>query len=74
MKITREIEKLHRESIIFDGLLVRGNLDSLKAPVDLIDENLAGGTYTVANDTHDFMAAVANILECRKAIPILGVQ
>lgn len=68
MKITKEIEKLHRESVIFDGLLMWGNLDSPNTIGELIEGNLAGGNYTVANNTHDFTAAVANILKYRKVI------
>jgi len=68
LKITKEIEKLHRESVIFDGLLMWGNLDSPNTIGELIEGNLAGGNYTVANNTHDFTAAVANILKYRKVI------
>lgn len=68
MKISTEIEKLHRDSIVFDGLLMWGNLDSRKTIGELIEGNLSGGNYTVANNTHDFRAAVANTLKYRKVI------
>ena len=63
-----DLEKLHRESIIFDGLLMWGNLDSRKTMGEMIEGNLAGGNYTVANHSYDFEGAIANILKYRKVI------
>jgi len=54
--------------VVFDGLLMRGNLDSRKTIGGLIEGNLAGGNYTVANNPHDFKAAAANVLKYRKFI------
>lgn len=68
VKIDNIVEKLHRELIAFDGLLMWGNLDSRKTIGELIEGNLAGGNYTVANDTHDFKAAVENTLKYRRVI------
>lgn len=67
-KHKKEIEKLHRDSILFDGLLMWGNLDSRKTMQEMIEGNLAGGNYTVANHSHDFKGAIANILKYRKVI------
>jgi len=64
----KEIEKLHQDSLIFDGLLMWGNLDSRKTMEEMIEGNLAGGNYTVANHSHDFRGAMANILRYRKII------
>jgi membrane dipeptidase len=63
-----DIEKLHRESIIFDGLLMWGNLDSRKTMQEMIEGNLGGGNYTVANHSHDFKGAITNILKYQQVI------
>ena len=68
MNQKRDIEKLHRESILFDGLLMWGNLDSRKTMQEMVEGNLGGGNYTVANHSHDFKGAIANILKYRKVI------
>jgi membrane dipeptidase len=68
MNQKRDIEKLHRESVIFDGLLMWGNLDSRKTLGEMIEGNLGGGNYTVANHSHDFRGAIVNILKYRKVI------
>ena len=67
-KKQKELEKIHRDSILFDGLLMWGNLDSRKTIREMIEGNLAGGNYTVANHSHDFKAAIASILKYRKVI------
>ena len=67
-KLQKELEKIHRDSILFDGLLMWGNLDSRKTIQEMIEGNLAGGNYTVANHSHDFKAAIASILKYRKVI------
>ncbi len=64
----KELKKIHRDSILFDGLLMWGNLDSRKTIQEMIEGNLAGGNYTVANHSHDFKAAIASILKYRKVI------
>lgn len=46
MKITKEIEKLHRESVIFDGLLMWGNLDRVNRGFSSEDaKKLWGGNF-----------------------------
>jgi len=70
MKANRkqDIKKLHQESLPFDGLLMWGNLDSRKTMAEMLEGNLAGGNYTVANHSHDFEGAIANILKYRDVI------
>ncbi len=67
-KQKKDLKKLHQESILFDGLLMWGNLDSRKTMTEMLEGNLAGGNYTVANHSHDFNGAIANILKYRKVI------
>jgi len=64
----QEIKKLHQEAIIFEGLLMWGNLDSRKTLQDIIEGNIAGANYTVANHSHDFEGAIRNILKYRAII------
>lgn len=54
----QEIKKLHQDAIIFEGLLMWGNLDSRKTLQDIIEGNIAGANYTVANHSHDFEGAI----------------
>jgi membrane dipeptidase len=64
----REIKRIHHDSMIFDGLLMWGNLDSRKVIEDIIQGNVAGANYTVANHSHDFEGAISNILKYRHVI------
>ena len=64
----REVKRLHYDSLIFDGLLMWSNLDSRKVIGDIIQGNVAGANYTVANHSHDFEGAIRNILKYRNVI------
>ena len=64
----REVNRLHHDSLIFDGLLMWGNLDSRKVIKDIIQGNVAGANYTVANHSHDFKGAIRNIVKYKNVI------
>jgi len=64
----REINRLHHDSIIFDGLLMWGNLDSKKSIREIIDGGVIGANYTIANHSHDFEGAVRNILKYKNVM------
>ncbi len=61
----KRFENIHRESIVFDGLLMWNNLDSRKIIGELIEGNVAGVNYTVAHGSHNFEAAMGEIQKCR---------
>jgi membrane dipeptidase len=67
-KQKQDLQKLHQGSLLFDGLLMWGNLDSRKTMTEMLEGNLAGGNYCVANHSHDFEEAIANILKYREVI------
>ena len=59
------VKKWHQDALVFDGLLMWGNLDSRKNIQNMIQGNYAGANYTVANHSHDFTGALDNILKYR---------
>jgi len=57
----KRFEKIHQDSIVFDGLLMWNNLDSRRIIGELIEGNIAGVNYTVAHGSHNFEGAMHEI-------------
>ena len=65
---SKSYKKIHRSSVLFDGLLMWNNLDSRKIISELIEGNISGVNYTVAHGSHNFEGAMGEIGKYRKVI------
>ena len=64
----KNFKKIHRGSVVFDGLLMWNNLDSRKIISELIEGNISGVNYTVAHGSHNFKGAMGEIGKYRNVL------
>ena len=66
--IEEKAHKIHRESMVFDGLLMWNNLDGRNIIEEMIAGHISGANYTVAHSGHDFEGALKEIVKYREVI------
>jgi membrane dipeptidase len=67
-KNNKTADQIHRDAIVFDGLLMWNNLDGRAVIEDMLLGNITSANYTLAHGGHNFEGALDEIIKYRRII------